>query len=156
LSLASCGSHRALTASRAERVSRQLGFPVDRRDPLPLLETAASWLGVPFRPGGETRSGVDCSGLARAIYREAYGARLHRTVSEMYRMDARRVRRVKPGDLLFFAFDDKRPRVLSHVGIFLKEGYFIHASTSRGVVVSHLDRPYYKQRWKRTGRPRRV
>lgn len=107
-----------------------------------------SWQGVPYRYGGMSRSAIDCSGLALLAYRELYGLQLPRTVAEQ----ARRGTKVsgnsfQPGDLVFF----KTGVFQRHVGIFLEKSQFIHASTSRGVMISRLDEPYWdKNFWKAT------
>ena len=61
-------------------------------------------------------------------------------------------RNLREGDLVFFTSRSSRKKV-AHVGIYLKDGYFVHASTSRGVIVSHLDEAYYRRCWLRGGRP---
>ena len=79
--------------------------------------------------------------------------RLPRSTSEQ--MKACRIvsrRELKDGDVVFFHNGKSRKKV-THVGIYLKDGYFVHASTSRGVIVSHLDEAYYRRCWLRGGRP---
>lgn len=59
--------------------------------------------------------------------------------------------KLKEGDLVFFSSRNSRKKV-AHVGIYLKDGKFVHASSSRGVIVSHLNEPYYRTHWMRGGR----
>ena len=153
--LGSCGMQRYKVPRETTRaLSRQLGFTVSRRDNVPLMQEVCSWLGTPYRLGGTTRDGVDCSAFAGAVYREVYHRPLQRTVALIYREDCRRIgkRKAREGDLVFFNFN-RRPRgQLTHVGSFLKRGYFVHAGASRGVMVSHLSEAYYKKGWQRSGR----
>ena len=143
LALSSCGSSKqlALQKSKTEQLSRKLGFTVHRKDDLPLLEEVSRWLGTPYRYGGTTRTGADCSGFVGAVYKNVYHKSLQRTVG-----------RLKPGDLVFFNFSKRKKRTLNHVGIYLKNGYFAHASTSKGVMVNHLSENYYKKGWRKSGR----
>lgn len=109
---------------------------------------AEEMLGVPYRWGGSTRSGFDCSGLVFFTHRRA-GRAVPRTSREQYRA-ARRVELddARPGDLLFF-----RSRNLSHVGIYVGDGRFVHApSSGKRVSVARVSRPYYRERLLGVGR----
>lgn len=156
LTLSSCSSSQQLAVqkSKTEQLSRKLGFTVNKRDNLPLFEEVSRWLGAPYRYGGTTRTGADCSGFVGAVYKNVYHKSLQRTVANMYSKDCQRIgkRKVKSGDLVFFNFSKKKRKGLTHVGIFLKNGYFVHASTSKGVIVSHLSENYYKKGWRKSGR----
>jgi len=111
-----------------------------------LSEISDSWLGVPYRYGGFTRSGIDCSGLTCRIFQEAYNIGLSRTVDEQIK-GGRFVRKegLKRGDLLFFR--NGGTGLVDHVGIYLKEGRFVHASTERGVIISDLNTKHYLRRF---------
>jgi len=111
-----------------------------------LVEQAMTYLGTPYRSGGTSRRGLDCSGLVGAVYGEQ-GLDLPRTAVEQYREGAPIVESdLRPGDLVFFR--DTYKRGISHVGIYLGDGRFIHAAGHRrGVVVSELSRPYYRSRY---------
>ena len=146
----SCSTSRHIKrpSSSLRKLSHQLGIPVTPKDNLKLYTEAASWLGVPYRYGGNTRQGVDCSGLVCNIYRNVYGIQLERNSAEMYKKNCRKIsrNRLKPGDLIFFNTARKR-KTVSHVGIFLKGNVFIHATTASGVRLNTLDDEYYKKRW---------
>lgn len=147
--LISCSSSRNIAGKeKIARLSGQLGFPVSPKDDLKLYTEAASWLGVPYKYGGNTKAGVDCSGLTCHIYRNVYRIRLERTVAGMYKKNCRKIsrRKLQPGDLVFFNTAKTRKSV-SHVGIFLKNNVFIHATTRNGVRISSLDETYYKKKW---------
>ena len=147
---ASCSTSRHLSKPASSgRLSEKLGFPVSKKDPqLPLYTEAANWLGVPYKYGGNTAQGVDCSGLVCNIYRKVYGQKLERTAAGMYKKNCRKISRsaLRPGDLVFFN-TAKTKNTVSHVGIFLKGDTFIHATTHSGVRLSTLNEEYYKKRW---------
>lgn len=153
--LASCSSSKKLAGRKAEaaRLSSQLGFKVTPKDDLRLYSEAGRWLGVPYRYGGKSRSGVDCSGFVGQVYQNVYKIPLQRTVEGMADKNCRKVTKgdLKPGDLVFFN-TSKRRKGINHVGVFLKGHYFVHASTSKGVIVSSLHENYYRKHWKKGGR----
>ncbi|GIV61448.1 MAG: lipoprotein [Rhodothermaceae bacterium] len=101
-----------------------------------------AWLGVPHRWGGTSRQGVDCSGLTHVLFRDLFGVTLPRTTEDQART-GRRIppQALLPGDLVFFNID-KGSR---HVGVYLCCGTFAHASSSRGVMISRLDEPYWER-----------
>ena len=111
-------------------------------------------MGVPYRSGGLTRRGVDCSGFVMNVFREVYGKSLARSSADMLKRNCKKVGRakLKEGDLVFFRTGRGKRKVPNHVGIYLKNGKFIHASTSRGVIVSSLSEPYYVRTWLTGGR----
>ena len=151
----SCGSRRQekviLPADfkGPKELSRLYGVRLTPDDNIYLYNAGAHWLGVPHRMGGLTKRGVDCSGFVTIIYREVYGKQLARSAADMLKHDCKRVRRgkLREGDLVFFRTGRGRKRVPNHVGIYLKNGRFIHTSTSRGVMVSSLSEPYYERTW---------
>jgi len=156
--LSSCGVFRdaprrhRMSAEETRVYSQRLGMPLTGRENATLVREVSSWMGVPFRLGGSTRSGADCSGFIWAVYREVYNESLPRTTEEMAD-ETRRIRRrnLREGDLVFFRMQRRK---LSHAGIYLGNGYFAHATTSRGVMVNSLDEPYYRRRFARGGRVR--
>lgn len=122
--------------------------PSEQASELPgrsLVETALQYRGVPYRWAGMSTRGMDCSGLVARVLL-AHGIRAPHSSRELYRL-GRPVSReeLQPGDLVFFA---TRGRGISHVGIYLGGGKFIHASSSAGrVQVDRLDRGHYQRRF---------
>ena len=108
------------------------------------------WMGVPYKYGGTTKQGIDCSGFVGNIYREAYGITLHRTANDM-QQDVKKVSKsqLREGDLVFFVNSHGK---VSHVGIYLHDGLFVHSSTSRGVIISPLSDSYWSQHFHCGGR----
>jgi len=105
-----------------------------------------SYLGVPYQYGGDTKSGMDCSGLIGQVYRKYAGFNLPRSTKKLYQL----VKQVDQddlayGDLVFFSdgwFS------VSHVGIYVGGGQFVHSAKSSGVIVSSLDENYYRRRYR--------
>ena len=120
-----------------------------------LYVEAAKWIGVPYRSGGTSRRGVDCSGLTYNIYRKVYRKRLERNSDEQRKENCHKIRKgkLREGDLVFF-HNGRNKRRATHVGIYLKNNRFIHTSSSQGVIVSTLDEPYYQKCWMQGGRVR--
>lgn len=153
--LTACRSSRhasGIDYSLLARSGIKLGMDVEADDNHTLMVEAASWIGTPYRYGGNTRKGADCSGMVSAVYRQVFQTVLHRSSADMYKHDCRHISRgaLRQGDLVFFA--PPRSRIPNHVGIYLKNGRFIHTSSSKGVIVSHLDEAYYKKHWLGGGR----
>ena len=121
-----------------------------------LLLVVDRYLGVPYKWGGTTRRGMDCSAFARAIFRETYGVELPRTSKQMYKLGTQIVERsaLRPGDLVFFRDTYSGPGV-SHVGIYIGDGRFAHASSSQGGAITGLDAPYFDRRYAGGRRVRR-
>lgn len=130
-----------------------LGLTYSSDDNMALYEAVNSWLGVPYKYGGTDRKGIDCSAFVGTIYKEVYGVTLNRTANDMLR-DVKLIAKsqLKEGDLVFFTNSKGK---VSHVGIYLKEGLFAHASTSNGVSVSRLDNKYWEKHFYKGGRVKR-
>ena len=136
------------------KASIRLGIDIDMEDNHALYVESSQWLGVPYRIGGTTQQGVDCSGLTSAIYSKVYRKELERNSDDQRKKDCKKVKKgkLREGDLVFFHNGRKKKRA-SHVGIYLKDHKFIHASTRQGVTISNLDEAYWKEHWLSGGRP---
>ena len=107
---------------------------------------AGSWRGVPYRIGGNSRQGTDCSGFAQSLYREVVGAAIPRTTGELWQSGWNvGSANLRPGDLVFFSRIPSGDAV-NHVGVVIGEGEFAHASTSMGVQFARYDRGYWQKR----------
>jgi lipoprotein Spr len=114
-----------------------------------LLIGIDQWYGTRYRLGGTTKKGIDCSAFVGAVYASVFGIALPRTARDQYRFTKRISRtELQEGDLLFF---NTRGGV-SHVGIYLQNNKFVHASVSKGVVISDMFEAYYLQRFVGAGR----
>lgn len=136
-----------------ELKSSKLGYSLNGNENPMLLDEIAAWLGVPYKYGGTTTFGVDCSGLALNVYRKVYNIDLERATMNMAQRTRKINRRnLREGDLIFFKINDRK---VSHVGIYISNNKFVHASTSRGVIISDIDEEYYRKRFAFGGRVRR-
>ncbi len=111
---------------------------------------ALSQVGTPYRYGGATPAGFDCSGLVHYSYQQA-GKSIPRTTADQWaRLAPVGNREMRTGDLLFFSIEGK----MSHVGLYLGNGKFVHApSSGRRVEIERLDSDFYRQAFLRAGRP---
>ncbi len=130
--------------------AQKTGLPVDTASELELYYQMYEWLGTRYRFGGETKRGVDCSGFTGIVYEKVYKRVLPRDSRSMYKMTNPIPRsQMKEGDLLFFRI---RRGQVSHVGIYLGNNKFVHASTTQGVIVSDLREDYYRRYFYKAGR----
>ena len=121
-----------------------------------LIEESLTWLGTPYVYGGDAKGkGTDCSGMVLRVYLETLQVELPRNSAKQAEA-CKHVKKehLKPGDLVFFATGKDSDRI-SHVGIMLTDEEFIHASSSKGVVISNLTTPYYIRTFKKGGRVKR-
>lgn len=131
-------------------LAKMLRVPVDIVENIELFRFIRDWHRTPYRFGGTQRSGIDCSAFTQKLYKEIYDKSLLRMVS-LQRKQVLPVEKQKlvQGDLLFF--HTTRPG-LSHVGVYLGGGLFIHASVSKGVTIDNLSNPYYSKAFRIGGR----
>lgn len=107
---------------------------------------AQPWLGMPYGWGANGPDKVDCSGLVRNIFLDAWGISLPRT-AQLQSGIGRKVPKgeLEFGDLIFFGESDF---VIDHVGIYWGREWFLNATVSRGVIFSHLKEPYWQSRFR--------
>lgn len=109
-----------------------------------LSAVISSYLGTPYRYGGISRQGLDCSGFVHVVFKDVYHLSLPHTTRKLRRLGLKvALSSAQRGDLVFFS-GGVWGRV-NHVGIYLGEGLFAHASSSKGVTYSTLQDPYYKK-----------
>lgn len=118
-----------------------------------IINEAESWLGTPYKYAhAEKGSGADCSGMVMRVFLDAMNMKIPRNSAKQAEFCVRlKSKDVRPGDLVFFA-TGKDPAKVSHVGIMLDGVRFIHSSTSKGVVISHVNTPYYTRTFMMYGR----
>ena len=111
---------------------------------------AVSQVGAPYRYGGATPSGFDCSGLVQYSYLQAGKTIPRTTAGQWAELTPVISRELETGDLLFFSIGGK----MSHVGLYLGDGTFVHApSSGRTVEIERLDSAFYRTAFLRAGRP---
>lgn len=107
------------------------------------------WEGVKYKMGGLDKNGIDCSGFVFTLYREVYGRNIPRTTSALIKLLKRKYEdELTEGDLVFFDYDGKK---YSHVGVYLQNGFYVHASTKKGVLIMKLKNPYTYKFFSRCG-----
>ncbi len=110
-----------------------------------VLLDVVSFLGVPYLYGGEGREGIDCSGFTSLVYQNAVRRSLPRSAREQFDVGmAVEKNDLQFGDLVFFNTTGQRP---SHVGIYIEDDLFAHASVTQGVTFSSLESTYYRNRF---------
>ncbi|ATO32783.1 Murein DD-endopeptidase MepS/Murein LD-carboxypeptidase [Dickeya dianthicola] len=114
-----------------------------------LLEQYANWKGVRYRLGGDSRKGIDCSGFVQRTFREQFGMDLPRSSYEQQDIGVQIQRnKLRPGDLVVFHAGSTG----RHMGIYIGNQQFVHASTSIGVTISSMDDNYWKPRYREARR----
>ena len=107
-----------------------------------IIDEYKQWQGTRHKMGGTGSRGIDCSGFVKEIYREVFNIDLPRTTKEQVKLGKPvSFKKLKPGDLVFF----KPPTYARHVGIFLSQSEFVHASKNKGVTVSRIDAHYWRK-----------
>jgi len=115
-----------------------------------LSSVVNEWLGVPHRMGGKDKSGIDCSGFTSVVLRSVYHKEIVGSSADMANK-AKEINKsqLHEGDLVFFKIGGTR---VSHVGVYLSNGYFAHATLKKGVLISSLSEPYYEKYYSGSGR----
>jgi lipoprotein Spr len=121
-----------------------LPLKVAPRDLRQMFSSVSSSLGSPYRPGGSTPDGFDCSGLTAYLYKKQFRMLLPRTAGEQALLGPFVFKKeLQQGDLVFFTISGSK---IDHVGIFIGNGSFAH-SAKRGVMINRLNENYYMQRY---------
>lgn len=123
--------------------------PVEALSNLGLLNFIEEWYGTPYRYGGSTKKGIDCSAFTLGLMNSVFKITIPRTVKEQYESTQRIDKsELRLGDLVFF----NTRGYISHVGVYLFNNKFVHASTSSGVMISDLDDGYFSKKYMGAGR----
>lgn len=115
-----------------------------------LIKEVDDWIGTPYKYGGTSKAGTDCSGFVITVYKKVYGVDLNRSARDLVQ-NTRLINEneLRFSDLVFFKIEKN---TVSHVGIYLGSNKFVHASSKRGVVVSDLTATYYQKYFYKGGR----
>jgi lipoprotein Spr len=131
--------------------SKKLGVELSGKENPDFITEIYEWLGTPYQYGGKTKGkGTDCSGMIQQIYLSVYDMKLERSALNMMN-NVYLIKKddLQCGDLIFFKTIGNK---VSHVALYINENKFIHASSSRGVVINHLDETYWKKHYYACGR----
>ncbi len=138
------GDDTLINSYKRSYYTQDFGFDLPQQFNCTLYDTVDNWMGTHYCYSGSSASGIDCSGFVNAMYAKVYlkniGARssadIYKTIRKVDKED------LKEGDLVFFRISKHR---VSHVGLYLGSGKFVHASVKNGVIVSDLKEPYYRK-----------
>ncbi|MBM4160204.1 MAG: hypothetical protein FJ217_03800 [Ignavibacteria bacterium] len=134
---------RVLSGARTFKTEKNTA--ISNLDQARMMREISKMMGVPYRLGGADQDGVDCSAYTMLVYKNSLGKQLARTSMEQYGQGSTvSTEDLKFGDLVFF---NTTGETASHVGIYLGDDLFAHASTTLGVTISSLVSPYYKKRY---------
>ena len=127
-----------------------LDATVEKLTNVSLLKLIDEWWGTSYCSGGSTKDCIDCSAFTHIIMQNIYNVNIPRTAQEQYNSSEHiNLEDLNEGDLVFFHTSG---REMSHVGVYLLNNKFVHAATSGGVMVSDLNDPYWRPRYKGAGR----
>jgi lipoprotein Spr len=130
-------------------LSQIMGVAMSATSNMKLFHFVYDWIGTPYRFGGDSRRGIDCSAFTKELYSNVFNMDIQRNSRDIFSMVSPVKRdELKEGDLVFFKIHSRR---ISHVGIYLGNNRFAHAS-SRGVAINSLDDAYYNRYFYRGGR----
>lgn len=128
----------------AFKYSLELDLPVEELANDRLLRFLEDWVGVKYRLGGDSKAGIDCSALTRRLMRDVYSLTVGRVIPDQFKAGVEISKsELQMGDLIFFKINNRRPGP-THVGFYLGNNRFIHASIKKGVTIENLEKPYYQ------------
>ena len=131
------------------KYSMMMNVNVESLNNINLYKFIDQWFGTPYRLGGNSKTGIDCSSFTSSLLQNIYDLVLPKQAKQQFAATHRiKKEDLQEGDLVFF---DTRGGV-SHVGVFLANGNFVHSSSSQGVTISNLADPYYARRFIGAGR----
>ena len=145
LVLSSCGSRRGTVKSTT--MAAGAADAMANLKSKELYRFITEWSGVRYQLGGLDKKGIDCSGFALLLEQDIYGIKLPRRSRDQAEV-IKDASRLKEGDLVFFSFGGNG---VDHVGVYLNDDYFVHASTTRGVVVDNLKLAAYQRAFVKAG-----
>jgi murein DD-endopeptidase / murein LD-carboxypeptidase len=144
--------HKNTSSSKKleQKYASILGVNENKISNILLYSFIDDWYGVPYKYGGNTKKGIDCSNFAATLYNNIYTKKLDGSSASIFNQcKVISKNDLKEGDLLFFKIDNEN---ISHIGVYLQNNKFVHATTKKGVMIDDLDEPYYKKYFFKAGR----
>lgn len=130
--------------------SQVMGVAISATSNTKMYQFIYDWLGTPYRLGGDSKKGIDCSGFAYKLYDKTFNTIIGSNARNIFSMVSPVNKSdLREGDLVFFKIHSKS---ISHVGVYIGDNKFAHASSSRGVMISNLDEPYWQKYFYKGGR----
>ena len=152
LLFASCRSSQKIISTKkdnstnaelTEKYATLLGVPKKKLNNVVLLKFLDEWYGVPYKYGGKDKLGVDCSAFSCRLENDVYKRKILGSAQGLYEQCiSAKISSLNQGDLVFFKIDTKK---VSHVGVYLMNNKFVHATSKKGVMINDLDENYYKK-----------
>ena len=115
-----------------------------------LFKLIDEWYGIPYKYGGKTKEGIDCSNFITLILKNVYNKNITANSTTLHQMcDSINTSDLKEGDLVFFKIEQEK---ISHLGFYLANGRFVHATSKKGIMINSLEETYYKKHFFSAGR----
>jgi lipoprotein Spr len=163
LGVSSCRSSKGISKSteteksglsRSKKIqnkyARLLNVNDDKIDNINLYVFIDEWYGTPYKYGGKNKNGIDCSNFTSTLYNEVYKKTLTGPSFSIFdQCNVVSKSNLTEGDLVFFKINNDN---ISHIGVYLQNNKFVHATTKKGVMIDDLDEPYYKKYFYKAGR----
>jgi lipoprotein Spr len=130
--------------------SQIMGVAMSATSNLKLYQFVYDWIGTPYRLGGDNKKGVDCSKFAYQLYDKVFNTVIGSNSRNIFSMvNPVNKEELQEGDFVFFKI---KSRSISHIGVYIGDNKFAHASSSRGVMISNLNEPYWQRYYYKGGR----
>jgi lipoprotein Spr len=159
---ASCGPYKKLITSTEEKhtttseaklkkkYSALLNVDEQKIEAVGLYALIDEWYGTAYKYGGCDKSGIDCSNFVAVVYQEIYNKSLKGSSASIFNQCIPLAKNeLQEGNLVFFKIDKS---AISHIGIYLQNNKFVHATTKKGVMIDDLDEPYYAKSFYKGGK----
>jgi lipoprotein Spr len=134
----------------AQKYATKLNVETSAIKNLKLYNFIEDWYAAPYKYGGKSKTGIDCSGFVIRLYNEVYQNEICCSSQTLYNQVNTIDRdQLREGDLVFFKISSDK---ITHIGLYLMNQKFVHASSSKGVIISDLQEAYYKKYFYKAGR----